>query len=70
MKTHNKAFSIFLKKKITLHYPISAARCFFLGIQVRVRSSRDKRVISVRAIEVLLYLRPCMAIKVSLIRLY
>ena len=32
---------------------------FFHGTQERVRSSRGKRAISVRAIEVLLYLFPC-----------
>ena len=31
---------------------------FFLGTQERVRSSRGKRAISVRATEVLLYFRP------------
>ena len=45
-----------IKKKITLNYPKSAAMGFFLGIQERVRNSHGKRAISVRAIEVLLYL--------------
>ena len=32
---------------------------FFLGTQERVRNSRGKRAISVRAIEVLLYMFAC-----------
>ena len=57
MKTHNIPFSLKKKKKkITLNYLKSAAKgLFFLGTQERVRSSRGKRAISVRAIEVLLY---------------
>ena len=42
-------------KKITLNYPKSAAMKLFLGTQERVRNSHGKRAISVRAIEVLLY---------------
>ena len=42
-------------KKITLNYPKSAGMGFFQGAQERVRNSRGKRAISVRAIEVLLY---------------
>ena len=44
------------KTKITLNYPKSAAMGFLQETQDRVRNSRGKRVISVRAIEVLLYL--------------
>ena len=44
-----------MSKKNTLNYPKSAAIGFFLGTQERVRNSRGKRAISVRAIEVLLY---------------
>ena len=55
MKTHNIPFSI-LKKKIPVNYPKSAAKGFFLGTQERARNSHGKRAISVRAIEVLLYL--------------
>ena len=44
-----------IKKKITLYYSKSAAEGFFLGTQERVRNSRGKRAISVRATEVLLY---------------
>ena len=51
--THYTVFNI--KKKITLTYPKSAAKGFFLGTQERVRNSRGKRLISVRATEVLLY---------------
>ena len=46
----------YIKKKITLNYPKSAAKEYFLGTQERVRNSRGKRAISVRATEVLLYL--------------
>ena len=56
MNTHNIPFSI-KKRKITLNYPKSADKGFFLGTQERVRNSRGKRAISVRAIEVLLYLQ-------------
>ena len=42
------------KKKNTLNYPKSAAMGFFPRTQERVRNSRGKRAISVRAIEVLL----------------
>ena len=45
-----------IKKKIGLNYPKSAAMEFFLGTQERVRNSRGKRAISVRATEVLLYI--------------
>ena len=55
MGTHNIPFSIKKKRKITLSYSKSAAKGFFLGTQERVRNSRGKRAISVRAIEVLLY---------------
>ena len=55
-RTHNIPFSILRKKKkITLNYPKSAAMGFFLGTQERVRNSRGKRDISVRATEDLLY---------------
>ena len=46
-----------IKKKTTLNYPKSAAKGFFsLGTQERVRNSRGKRDISVRATKVLLYM--------------
>ena len=41
-------------KKNTLNYSKSEAMDFFQGAQERVRNSRGKRAISVRAIEVLL----------------
>ena len=50
-------FNIKKEKKITPNYPESAAMGFFIGTEERVRNSRGKRAISVRAIEVLLYLR-------------
>ena len=51
-------YTIFnIKKKITLNYPKSAAiGVRFQGTQERVRNSRGKGAISVRATEVLLYL--------------
>ena len=49
-----------IKKKITLNYPkynyVWQLWDFFLGTQELVRNSHGKRVIGVRAIEVLLYL--------------
>ena len=49
-------YSIFNKiKKNILNYPKSAALRFFRGTRERVRNSRGKRAISVRAAEVLLY---------------
>ena len=57
MSKHNIPFSICIRKK-TLHYPKSAAMGFFFfqGTQERVRNSRGKRAISVRAIQVLPYI--------------
>ena len=51
-------YTIFnMNKKDTKNYPKSAAMGFlFQGTQERVRNSRGKQAISVRAIEVLLYL--------------
>ena len=40
-----------IKKKITLKYPRSAVVRFFQGTEERVRNSRGKRAISVRAID-------------------
>ena len=49
-----------IKKKITLNYPkynnVSSYGIFSLGTQERVRDSRGKRAIRVRATEVLLYI--------------
>ena len=53
MSTHNIPFLNI--KKITLNYSTSAAIGFFQETQERVRNSRGKRDISVRATEVLLY---------------
>ena len=52
----HKKYTIFsMKKKIILNYRKSAAMGFFYqGTQARVRNSRGKRAISVRATEVLL----------------
>ena len=50
-------YTIFnIKKKLPVNYQKSAAMEIFLGTQERVRTSRGKRAISVRAIEVLLYM--------------
>ena len=46
----------YIKKKITLNFPNLQQMDYFLGTQERVRNSRCKRAISVRAIEVLLIL--------------
>ena len=54
MYTRHTIFTI--KKKISLDYPKSAAMDFFLETQERIRNSRGKRAISVRATEVLLYI--------------
>ena len=54
MSTHNIPFSI-KKRKLHLIIPNLQTRDFFLGTQERVRNSRGKRAISVRATEVLLY---------------
>ena len=56
MSTSNIPF-LNMKRKNTLNYPKSAAMVCFQGTQKRVRNSRGKRAISVRAIEVLLYYR-------------
>ena len=56
----NTQYTIFnMNKKNTLNYPKSAAMGFFQETQERVRNSRGKRAISVRAIEVLLYVVKC-----------
>ena len=57
MSTHNIPFSIQTKEKNhTKLSQICNQGFFFLGIQERVRKSRGKRAISIRATEVLLYL--------------
>ena len=45
MGTNNISF-FNIKKKITLNYPKSAAKGFFLGTQERVRNSNGKQAIS------------------------
>ena len=53
MSTHNIQFSIYkTRPKIILNLQLWD---FFQGTQERVRNSRGKRAISVRATEVLLY---------------
>ena len=52
----NTQYTVFnIKKKITWNFPNLPLRDYFQGTQERVRNSRGKRAISVRAIEVLLY---------------
>ena len=51
---HTQYTIFIIIKKITIGYPKSAAMGFFLGTLERVRNSRGKRAISVRATEVLL----------------
>ena len=45
-----------IKRRITFNYPKSTDKGFYLGTQERVRNSRGKRAISVRAIEVLMFM--------------
>ena len=54
----NTQYTIFIFFKTENHhnYPKSAGRRFFQGAHERVRNSRGKRSISVRAIKVLLYI--------------
>ena len=55
MSTHNIPL-LNMKKEIILNYPKSAKWNLFQGTQEGVRNSRGKGDISVRAIEVLLYM--------------
>ena len=61
MSIHNIPFPN-IKKKTILNYPKSAAMGFFQGTQERVPNSHGKRAMSVRAIEVLLYLQTIAAL--------
>ena len=66
MKTHNIPFSIQKKKNYTKLSQICRQGFVFLGTEERVRNNRGKRAISVRAIEVLLYMvcyRDCSCVK-------
>ena len=56
MSTQSIPFSIYKKRKTALNYPKSAAMGFFKGTQEQVLNSYGKQAISVRAIEVLLYI--------------
>ena len=53
MSTQNIHF--YVKKKTTLNYPKPAVMIFFQGTRERVRNSRGKLAISIRATEGLLY---------------
>ena len=54
----NTRYTLFnMNKMNTLNYPKSAAMGFFQGTQERIRNSRGKRAINVRAIEVLLFVK-------------
>ena len=55
MRTHSIPF-LNMKKKIILNYPKSAAMGFVPRESRRSSNSRGKRAISVRAIEILLYI--------------
>ena len=57
-------------KKIPLNYPVSAAVRIFQGTEERVRNSRGRREISVRAIEVLLYSNGCLDLSATLLICY
>ena len=57
MSIHNIPF-LNITKKIDLNYPKLQLWNLFQGTQERVRTSLGKRAISVRAIEVLLYVFP------------
>ena len=57
LKSEHRIYHFQYKLKIPLNYPKSAAMGFFAGTQERVQNSRGKRAISVRAIEVLLYIK-------------
>ena len=63
-------YTILNMKKITLNYPKSAAMECFQGTQERVRNSRGKRAISIRATEVLLYLKRISSITATLLALF
>ena len=67
MGTHNIPFSILLKKKNTLNHPKTAALEFFQGAQEWVPNSRGKQAISIRAIEVLLYMSVCVFVCLSML---
>ena len=56
MSTHNIPFSKYKRKRLII--PNLQLWDSFQGAQERVRNSRGKRAISVRATEVLLYLQP------------
>ena len=57
MRTHNiPFFNINKENHTTVIIPNLKTRDIFLGTLARVRNSHGKRAISVRAIEVLLYL--------------
>ena len=64
MSTHNIPFSTY-KRNLPLIIPNLQLWDSFQGAQKRVRNSRGKRAISVRATEVLLYL-PLMCIHTPL----
>ena len=55
MNAQNMSFFFLYKMKNTLHYPKSAAMGINLETRERIQNTRGKRVISVRATDVLLY---------------
>ena len=52
---YNTIYRFQYKKEITINFPNLQPRDYFIGTQERVRNSRGKRGISVRAFEGLLY---------------
>ena len=56
-----------IKRKIDPNYLKSVSMGFFPGTQARVRNSHGKRAISVRAIEVLLYIMLCVYEEVDIV---
>ena len=69
MSTHIIPFSI-QKRKVTLNYLKSASMGFSQGTRERVRNSRGRRAISVRATEILLYCNVCEALICKLAYLF
>ena len=57
MSTHNIPFSIYKKENHPKLSQICMGWDFFLGTREHVRNSRGKQAISVRATEVLLYIK-------------
>ena len=59
MNTHSIPFSVYTQKNHPKLSQICRYEIFFQGTQERVQNNHGKQVISVRDIEVLLYLPAC-----------